>query len=233
MTFSSAILATVASYALGWLIGLPVLVPFLNAAVPWWLMTSELRGGRTSRAIAVMLVWAATMGVVSTTTAWLRPAEARALFLRSDYRDEMHAWVRTGIGAETTPSIFLPRHIAYAGAFAGTSILTGGMLAMPMGAVLMNSMGDYVGSMAGSSARPIASAVLGWHPWAVLRVCGFVILGVVLSGVVLSRVLGFPFSLVRERRWLVIGASLLALDVALKLGLGPMWGRLLRDVAGW
>jgi hypothetical protein len=62
---------------------------------------------------------------------------------------------------------------------------------------------------------------------------GFVMIGVVLSGVVLSRVMRFPFSLRSERRWLVIGAGLLVVDLALKWMLAPAWGRALKAVAGW
>jgi hypothetical protein len=227
------VIVTVASYALGWWIGLPGLVPFLNAGVPWWLMARGLRAGRTSHAVAVMLLWALTMGVVSTWAAYAHPAVTRALFLRSSYRDEMHEWVRTGRGAESTPSVFVPRHLAYAGTFGLAALATGGALAMPMGAVLMNSMGDYVGAMAAGSAHPLASAVLGWHPWAVLRIAGFVILGVVLSGVVLSRLWSFPYSLTRHRGWIAVACGLLLLDTALKWALAPTWGRMLKNLAGW
>jgi hypothetical protein len=55
----------------------------------------------------------------------------------------------------------------------------------------------------------------------------------VLSGVVLSRVMSFPFSLRSERRWLVIGARLLVVDLALKWMLAPAWSRVLKAAAGW
>ena len=230
------VLATVLSYALGWLIGVPWLLPFLNAAWPWWTMARELRAGRTRRAIAVMLVWALTMAVVSTTMAglgWSRSRHGGDLFLRSEYRDEMIGWVRTGVGPESTPAVFVPRHLAYAGVFCVTAIATGGALAMPMGAVLMNQMGEYVGAMAAQSAAPASSVILGWHPWAVVRIVAFVVLGVVLSGVLLSRVMSFPFSLGAERRWLAIGARLLVVDLVLKWMLAPVWSRALKAVAGW
>jgi hypothetical protein len=230
------VLATVLSYALGWLIGVPWLLPFLNAAGPWWTMTRELRAGRTRRAIAVMLVWALTMAVVATTMAglgWSRSRHGGDLFLRAEYRDEMIGWVRTGVGPESTPSVFVPRHLAHAVVFCVTAIATGGALAMPMGAVLMNQMGEYVGAMAAQSASPVSSVILGWHPWAVLRIVAFVIIGVVLSGVLLSRVMSFPFSLGTERRWLAIGARLLVADLILKWMLAPVWSRALKAVAGW
>ncbi|HEX7779243.1 MAG TPA: hypothetical protein VF424_08405, partial [Vicinamibacterales bacterium] len=121
----------------------------------------------------------------------------------------------------------------YAGVFCVTAIATGGALAMPMGAVLMNQMGEYVGAMAAQSAAPASSVILGWHPWAVVRIVAFVVLGVVLSGVLLSRVMSFPFSLGAERRWLAIGARLLVVDLVLKWMLAPVWSRALKAVAGW
>jgi hypothetical protein len=230
------VVATLGSYAIGLAAGVPLLVPFLNAALPWWLMAEALRAGQTTRAIAIMLVWALTMGVASTSMAalgWSRTRGDGDLFLRSAYRNEMIAWVRTGVGPESDPAAFAPRHVAYAGVFSVTAVATGGALAMPMGAALMNQMGEYVGAMAAASAHPFVSAVMGWHPWAVVRIAGFVIIGVVLSGPLLSRVRRFPFSIAAERRWLGAGAALLVLDLLLKWLLAPSWAVLLRGVAGW
>ena len=229
------ILATVASYAAGWLIGVPALVPFLNAAPAWWLMAQALQRRQVNRAIAVMLLWAATLAVCATTMSafgWTRRAGAE-LFLQADYKTQMLAWVRTGVGPESDPATFVPRHLAYAGVFAAAAIATGGVLAMPMGAVLMNSMGDYVGTLAAQGAHPVPLVMLGWHPWAVIRIAGFVILGVALSGVMLSRVLTFEYSLRAQQRWVGIALALLALDIALKWMLAPAWSPLLRGLAGW
>jgi hypothetical protein len=229
------VLTTVASYAAGWLAGVPALVPFLNAAPAWWLMTRALRNRQINRAIAVMLLWAATMAVCATTMAafgWTRRG-GNELFLQADYRIQMIAWVQTGVGPESDPSTFVPRHLAHAAVFSAAAIATGGVLAMPMGAVLMNSMGDYVGTLAARGAHPLPLVLLGWHPWALLRIVGFVILGVVLSGVVLSRLLRFEYSLLVQRRWLVIAVALLALDIVLKWALAPAWSPLLRGLAGW
>lgn len=230
------IAATLASYLVGWLIGVPIVLPFLNAAVPWWQMARQLRAGQTRRAIAVMLVWAATMGVAATSMAalgWSRTRDGSDLFLRASYRDEMFTWVRTGQGAESEPTVFIPRHLGYAAVFSGTAIATGGALAMPMGAVLMNQMSVYVGAMARASAHPWPSAILGWHPWAVVRISGFVIIGVALSGVLLSRLQKYSYSLHAQRRWLEVGAALLVLDIVLKTVLAPSWSALLKDLAGW
>ena len=142
------------------------------------------------------------------------------------------AWVRTGVGPESDARVFVPRHLGYAAVFTAAALATGGVLAMPMGAVLMNQMGEYVGAMAARSAHPATSVDLGWHPWAVVRIIGFVMIGVVLSGVLLSRVLGFAYSLRQHRRWLFVGAALLVLDIALKAVLAPAWGAILKDRGG-
>ena len=229
------IAATAGSYLVGWIAGVPFLVPVLNAAVPWWQMARSLRAGQTRRAVAVMLVWALSMGICATVmaaTGWSRSSRGD-LFLRPAYRDQMIAWVHTGVGPESDPAAFVPRHLGYAAVFSVASLATGGAASMPMGAVLMNQMGEYVGAMAARSAHPWTSAILGWHPWALVRVTGFVMIGVVLSGVVLSRALRFPFSLAAERRWLLVGAALLVLDILLKWVLAPSWGALLKGVAGW
>lgn len=230
------IAATSASYLVGWLAGVPLVVPVLNAAVPWWQMAKALRAGQTRRAVAIMLVWALAMGVAATAMAalgWSRTRQGGDLFLQASYRDQMLAWVRTGAGPESEPATFIPRHLGYAAGFSVASAATGGVLSMPLGAVLMNQMGEYVGAMASKSAHPLTSAILGWHPWAIVRVTGFVMIGVVLSGLVLSRVLRFPFSLRAERRWLQVGSALLVLDILLKWTLAPAWGALLRELAGW
>ena len=229
------ILATLASYAAGWVLGVPALVPFLNAAPAWWLMARALQRRQINGAIAIMLLWAATMAVCATTMSavgWTRRGGTE-LFLQAEYKNQMIAWVQTGVGPESDPSTFVPRHLAYAAVFATAAAATGGVLAMPMGAVLMNSMGDYVGTLAARGAHPWPLVLLGWHPWALLRIIGFVILGVVLSGVVLSRVLTFEFSLRTQQRWLGIAIALLAVDIVLKWALAPAWSPLLRGLAGW
>ncbi len=229
------ILATAASYAAGWLVGVPALMPCFNAAPAWWLMACALKKSQVNRAIAVMLLWAATMAVCATAMSafgWTRRG-GNELFLQADYKTQMISWVQTGVGPESDPSTFVPRHLAYAAVFATAAVATGGVLAMPMGAVLMNSMGDFVGTLAAQGAHPWPLVLLGWHPWALLRIVGFVILGVVLSGVTLSRVMTFEYSLRAQLRWLGIAVTLLALDIVLKWALAPAWSPLLRGLAGW
>ena len=228
------VLSTLASYAVGWAIGAPALLPVFNTLASLPFMVLALRRGDLRLAVARMLLWALTMGVVATVLSYARPAETGRLFLRaSSYRTEMFTWVATGRGPESTPSQFIPQQIGHAALFSGLALASGGVLAMPMGAVLMNYMGHYVGTLAESSAHPVGTVLLGWHPWSVIRVISFVAIGVVLSAPLLSRLFKFRVDWTRARtllRW--AGAGLVA-DIVLKALLAPVWQRLLLRSVGW
>ena len=226
--------ATIASYAIGWAIGIPVLVPILNTIASFPFMVLALTRANLRLAVGRMLVWALAMGVTATLLSYARPAQTGLLFLRGpSYRAEMFAWVTTGRGAESEPSQFIPQQAGHAAMFAGLALATGGLLAMPMGAVLMNYMGHYVGTLGATSAHPLPVLVLGWHPWAVIRIVSFVTIGVVLSAPLLSWFGGFRVDWRTARRLLAWAAAGLIADLVLKWLLAPMWQRLLLRAAGW
>ena len=51
------------SYALGWAIGIPILVPMLNTLASYPFMVLALKRGDLRLAVARMLLWALAMGV--------------------------------------------------------------------------------------------------------------------------------------------------------------------------
>ena len=228
------VVTTLVSYALGWAIGVPALLPMLNTLASFPFMVLALKRGDLRLAVARMLLWALTMGAVATLLSYARPAQTGALFLRGEaYRAEMFAWVMTGQGAESTPSQFIPQQIGHAALFSGLALTTGGVAAMPMGAVLMNYMGHYVGTLAASSRRPALTMLIAWHPWAVLRVMSFVVIGVVLSAPLLSRIGTFTVERGTARTLLLWACAGLIVDVVLKTLLAPAWQRLLLRIGGW
>jgi len=228
------VFSTLISYPVGWAIGIPTLLPFLNTLASFPFMVLALRRGDLRLAVARMLIWALTMAVVATLGSYRWPAQTGALFLRGEaYRVEMFTWVATGQGAESHPSQFIPQQIGHAALFSGLALATGGVAAMPMGAVLMNYMGHYVGTLAAAGRRPAVTMILAWHPWAVIRVISFVIIGVVLSAPLLSRLGRFQVDRGAARTLLsVAGAGLIA-DIILKTLLAPAWQRLLLRIVGW
>jgi hypothetical protein len=228
------VIATLLSYALGALVGMPVLLPVLNAAAGVPFMILALRAGDLRLAVARMLLWALAMGVCATLWSYARPAQTGALFLRGDaYRMEMFRWVLTGKGAESTPSQFIPQQAGHAAIFSALAVATGGLLAMPMGAVLMNYMGHYVGALASASRHPVWMVVLGWHPWAVIRIISFVVIGVVLSVPLLSRITVIRIDTRLAKRLLYVAGAGLVVDLLLKALLAPAWQRLLLRATGW
>ena len=228
------VFGTLLSYALGWAIGVPALLPVLNTAASFPFMVLALRRGDLRLAVARMLLWALTMGVAATLLSYARPAETGLLFLRAPaYRTEMFTWVASGIGPESAPSQFIPQQAGHAVLFSGLALASGGVVAMPMGAVLMNYMGHYVGTLAESSARPLLTLALAWHPWAVIRVVSFVVIGVVLSAPLLSRLFRFRVDWAQGRPLLIAAAVGLVADIVLKAVLAPAWQRLLLRTVGW
>ncbi len=139
----------------------------------------------------------------------------------------------TGTGAESTPSQFIPQQAGHAVIFSALALATGGVVAMAMGAVLMNYMGHYVGALAASSARPMLTMLLAWHPWAVIRVISFVVIGVILSTPLLTRIAGARIDWRAARSLLLAAYAGLVVDVVLKALFAPSWQRLLLRVVGW
>jgi hypothetical protein len=231
---AAIVAATIASYAIGWAIGVPTAVPVLNTAAAFPFMIAALRARNLRLAVARMLLWALTMAVCATALAYVRPWDAGRLFLRgAAYRTEMFAWVMTGRGAESTPAAFIPQHAGHAALFTVLALVSGGVLAMPMGAALMNYMGTYVGSLGAASERPLATIALAWHPWAVIRIASFVVLGVILSAPLWSRLLRFTVDWRQARALGGVAAAGLLVDVVMKALLAPTWQRVLLRVVGW
>jgi hypothetical protein len=226
--------ATLVSYAVGWAVKIPALVPLLNTAASFPFMLAALRRGDLRLAVARMLVWAAAMGACATLLAYLRPWEAGTLFVNgARYREEMFTWVMTGRGAESSPAQFIPQHARDAAIFSALTLVSGGVASMPMGAALMNYMGTYVGSLAAASRHPALTLLAAWHPWAVIRVVSFVVIGVVLSVPLLSVLLKYPLDRRTSRLLMAWALAGLFVDVGLKALLAPAWHRLLLQLAGW
>ena len=228
------VFATAASYAVAMLLGVPALVPLLNVVPAYPFLIASLRHGRVGEAVGRMLIWAAALGVCATAASYLFPVETEWLFIHGEaYRREMFLFIVTGQGPEGDVRQFLPQHAAHAAVFCGLALASGSMLAMPLGAVLMNYMGHYVGALGSASLHPWRALALAWVPWALVRVASFVTLGVVLGAPLLARIGGFEYRLRDQRRWVLLALTGLVIDVVLKWALAPSWRLLIKSAAGW
>lgn len=196
-------------------------------------MVAALNRGDLRLAVARMLLWALTLAVCATLLSYAWPDETGSIFIRAQaYSAEMITWVMTGQGAESSPSAFIPEQIEHAALFSALAFVTGGVLAMPMGAMLMNYMGHYVGTLAAAGRHPALTMIAAWHPWAVIRIVSFVVIGVVLSAPIWSRVARSRVDWSLGRRLLGLAAAGLVVDIVLKSLLAPAWQRLLLRLVG-
>ncbi len=221
------------SYPIGLALDPMFLLPFLNAAPAWWVMTRRLRAGDLRGAILLMLIFPLALAVFGTVCLALWPTTdglPPRVFNGPEYREEMFHWIRFGGGSEGNWRRFLPLHITHLVAFVFVSLLTGSLVSITGGAVLTNYMNGYVASIHRANAPWWATVFFGWQPWAICRVAAFCILGVVLAGPVLSRVFRYqPPPWPRLRPWVLIAALLILADWTLKASLAPTWGRTLNS----
>lgn len=215
---------------------LPWVLPALQAVPAWLFMAAALKNGRRGLAIGLVLWWALFMAVTVVAFSLHDPAQAIASIGNgAAYRDEMLSWIRSGVGNESSPSIFIPQHLAHATIFCLLGLATAGIASIAMGAFLMNYMSFYVGDM---FARCIdlpgtqGAMLLAWNPWSMIRVASFIVLGVLLAEPLLSRWPGFRSDSGGRTRWIVLGLAGLALDILLKTFLAPLWPALLRPCLG-
>jgi hypothetical protein len=232
MRLVTLVLTTLASYPLGLALGLPWLLPVLNAAPAYVAMVLHLRRGERRRAVVAVLVWAAALAVFGTVAFALWPSDPAALVVHGpEYRDEMFRWIRTGQGSEGDARQFLPQHLVHLAAFVALSLVSASAASIFMGAVLMNYMDFYVASLARAGVPAWATVLLGWQPWALCRVAAFCTLGAVLAEPLLARLRPYDYrGLGAARPYLLwAGAGILA-DWVLKWALAPAWGLWLRAV---
>jgi hypothetical protein len=230
-TLAGLVAAIALSYAAGLASGSRWLLPLLNAVPAYALLAYRLRRGERAAAVRGMLVWAAAMAVCGTVAFAAWPHDPGPQILHGpEYRDEMFHWIRTGIGREGSPRLFLPQHLLHLAAFVALSLISASAVSILMGAVLMNYMDYYVASLARAGVPPWTVVGLGWQPWALARVAAFCVLGAVLAEPLLSRLLRYRASGLREARpYLLAAAAAIAADWILKAALAPTWGLWLRD----
>jgi hypothetical protein len=224
------VLMTAASYPLGLALGYRFLLPVLNTAPAYVLLVRLVREGRRAEAVGAMLLWAATLALVGTTTFALWPSDpGHAVVHGAQYRDEMFHWIRTGEGSEGSPRLFLPQHLLHLAAFVALCLASASAAGITLGSVLMNYMGYYVASLHRAGAPAGAVVLLGWQPWALCRVAAFCVLGVVLAEPLLARLKPYPYpGLHVARAFLVAAAAGILADWVLKAVLAPSWGLWLR-----
>jgi len=225
-----------AAVAIGFVLGQAWLLPFLGAAVAYPVFLDRVRKGAFRAAFGWMLYWTL---IQSLSVGWglrLAPERAAASVARGpSYAAEMLHWARTGDGAESRPREFLPIHARHFAGFTVLTAVTAGAGGLVLGTWLLDYMNYYVGSLVAASTKPWLAAVLGWHPWAVLRVIGFIALAVAMAPLGLRwgrRLRKLPADGIPpvSRGFLALGLGLIVADALLKTVLAPTWHEILLRV---
>jgi hypothetical protein len=196
-------------------------------AVAWLFLVRE-RAVPRAALVEALLVWAAVLSLSFILAVQMDEARAAAAIPHGPaYWAEMRTWVETGAGRESSPAQFIPEHLLHLAAFAALSAATAGLGGLVLGAWLIGFMSYYVAEVMLHARSPLLAGLLAWHPWSVLRVAAFVILGVSLARLLLDRV---PASRwwADERRSVAIAMTLWVADLALKAALAPVWPRFIR-----
>ncbi|EGJ31522.1 MULTISPECIES: hypothetical protein [Moorena] len=222
-----AILATIASFVFG----VPWLVPILGAAVPYPIFLFHVRHRQYMRALGWMLLWALFQSLAVGIGTALAPETAAQVILNgSDYIEEQLLWIRTVEGTEGSLRLFLPDHVQQYTVFCFLSLVTFGSAALVLGTYLLNYMNFYVAQLVQISVNPWLAALVGWPPWSVLRVVGFICTGVALTALGLNLVAKITRSNSQHpfpQRYLLIGIGFVVADIIVKATLAPIWQQLL------
>lgn len=224
---ASAPLAALAPLATG----LPLSASLLGGSAAWAYLVWARRAP-APRVIGVLLAWAFALSLATITFTVFDPERAAELVPRgSTYWAEMKPWLLTGAGKESTPSAFVPEHVLHVSAFLVLALISAGWGALVLGALLMGYMSYYVGQVVLLSDAPFVAGLLAWHPWAVMRVIAFVILGVSVAKILLLRE-GLRTWWARERGLLAIAGALWVGDLVLKSLIAGPWSGVIRSLGG-
>lgn len=226
--------STMVAAAAGFATGNMLLFPLFCMAPAYPLMIRRLLAGQRGRAVCTMLVWAATLAPTSVMLSFWAPEQAAATVLRGEvYADEMFHWLRTGEGRESRPAEFLVEHAVHLVLFTVLSLATASLASIYFGTVLLNYMAYYVARVIQAADGDLLAGVMAWHPWSLVRVASFVVLGVVLAEPLLRRISGSNRVPGTGRgRWLFLVLAGLVLDVVVKAMLAPSWRQWLVRLTG-
>lgn len=215
--------ASVVAFYLGLLIAArthPIALPLAEVLALYPAYLHLVRRNSLNRAAVLVLLWAMLMSVLMVGVTVTDRVSASKLVIGGEaYRQEMFEWIRTGVGPEGDPSLFILPKLREVALFSMATLASAGFLGLLMGSILLNYMNYYVGCLL-LSAKPGALmqvALLSWQLYAILRVVGYVLLGTALTRVGLQLIKGREVVLEPGvKKFLTWAAVLIAADFILK-----------------
>ncbi|MBN3911359.1 MAG: hypothetical protein HWQ35_33940 [Nostoc sp. NMS1] len=226
------ILSTTASFVFG----VPWLMPILGTTVPYPIFFLQIRRQQYKSAFWWMLLWGVLQSIAVIVATTIAPQTAAKVILRGQsYTTEMFHWIRTGEGMEGTIRLFLPDHLLQYGIFCILCVVTLSSAALIFGTWMLNYMNFYVAELVKVSAKPWLAAILGWYPWSLLRIIGFIATGVALAALglnLITRIRGEVPKSSFPKTYMLIGIGFVIADIVVKAVLAPIWQKLLLSALG-
>lgn len=214
----------------------PVLLLLFSSVPVYPIYLSQFKVQAYRKAITLVFVWAITSSILIILLAYGYPSLASASILSgSSYQSEMFQWIATGVGPEGDPSTFIPQHAFNAVAFTLLSFASAGFLSLLFGAYQLNYMNYYVGILLSRVSNPtlnnvLAVAAFSWPIYAIIRVIGFIALGVATTIPLSNRLFDNKTETKLIIRLLLIGLALVIVDVVVKILVAPWYQSSLHDL---
>ncbi len=234
-TVTISLLSTVAGFLFGVYVHHILLLVFTSIPI-YVVYLFQFKIEHYMRALVHVLLWAVTISITIISLTLASPFLAsKAILSAISYTEEMFQWIATGLGAEGNPSIFIPMHLLNAGIFTLLSLVTAGFLALLFGAYQMNYMNYYVGILLLNMAHPalndyVVVFLLSWPVYAILRVFGFISIGIATTIPLTSRLFRKTMNKKALTKYMSIGLILIILDIAVKIFAASYYQKLLYDL---
>ena len=212
-------------FRLGWRAANRIVLPVLQGGMGFLaFLYAWTFAGPLAAAVAVT-GWALGTSFPAIGTFRRQPAATETRVLRARaYRTEMLAWLRSGVGPEAAPRRTALAHLRELAAYLVAAAATANAGALVLGAVLLNYMNAYVARLLAAARRPWTVRLLAWNVWSLVRVLGYVLLGVAAAAPLL-RLTGRGGDPAEVRALALTGALAVRLDLLLKRLLSPAAGR--------
>ena len=190
-----------------------VIIPFFLKNVWKW---------RLWRASGLVLLWSLLLTVSVAAASYSIGCSidhVSRIIKGQSYLSEMIHWIETGEGPEGDPSLFIVPKIIEIGLFSIVTFLTIGIGGLFMGAILLNYMNLYYGTVIYMANGDPNAILFGWPIYAIIRVIGYVFLGTYLSRLIMNIAERKPLNQLftgTARRLLIYALILIILDFILK-----------------
>lgn len=182
------VLGGVLASILGLVIG-GLVLPILQLLAIVYVFLLEVYKRRLWRASGLVLLWSIVLTVVVAGYTCYHGCTddiGYKIIRGREYLDEMITWLTTGKGPEGDPRLFLVPKIIELALFTAVSFATVGVGGLLMGAILLNYMNYYYGTLIWMARGNPVAIVMGWPIYAIIRVVGYVFLGTVLTRLAMS-----------------------------------------------